>query len=227
APVGSSTLTKRYTLGISPATVRNELMGLEEGGYVRSPHVSAGRVPTITGYRSFVNSLLLSEDVVADGEIHALRAALTRGYRGVSVSMETLRESLIEASQRIADYTQCLSLIWVPYVSGFVFYRGMPLLLAQPEFRDANTAIPLVRLLEDTGGLVRVLMGSSEGGRLYVRIGSENAETDLRSFSVVASGFGRPQAQGVVAVFGPTRLDYRKAIKAVWHASRALATAAN
>src|SRR5690349_4165293 len=57
-PVGSRTLVERYELGCSPATVRNELAILEETGFVVQPHVSAGRVPTDTGYRSFVDEVL-------------------------------------------------------------------------------------------------------------------------------------------------------------------------
>lgn len=57
-PVGSKTLVARYDLGCSPATVRTELSILEETGYVFQPHVSAGRMPTDTGYRSFVDELL-------------------------------------------------------------------------------------------------------------------------------------------------------------------------
>ena len=57
-PVGSKTLVDRYELGCSPATVRNELSILEETGFVFQPHVSAGRIPTDTGYRTFVDDLL-------------------------------------------------------------------------------------------------------------------------------------------------------------------------
>lgn len=54
-PVGSKTLVERYNLGVSPATVRNEMAALEEGGYIFQPHTSAGRVPTDAGYRHFVD----------------------------------------------------------------------------------------------------------------------------------------------------------------------------
>jgi heat-inducible transcriptional repressor len=59
APVGSRFLAKRYNLGISPATVRNTMNDLEEMGYLRQPHVSAGRVPTDSGYRFYVNSITI------------------------------------------------------------------------------------------------------------------------------------------------------------------------
>lgn len=56
-PVGSKALVERHQLGVSPATVRNDMAVLEEEGYIRQPHTSAGRVPTDHGYRLFVDRL--------------------------------------------------------------------------------------------------------------------------------------------------------------------------
>jgi heat-inducible transcriptional repressor len=55
-PVGSKTLVDRFKLGVSPATVRNEMVWLEDAGFIYQPHTSAGRVPTDAGYRHFVDS---------------------------------------------------------------------------------------------------------------------------------------------------------------------------
>lgn len=56
-PVGSRTLVERYSLDVSPATIRNDMAALEEAGYIAQPHTSAGRVPTDKGYRLFVDQL--------------------------------------------------------------------------------------------------------------------------------------------------------------------------
>lgn len=56
-PVGSKALTERHRLGVSPATVRNDMAVLEEEGYIAQPHTSAGRIPTDKGYRLFVDKL--------------------------------------------------------------------------------------------------------------------------------------------------------------------------
>ncbi len=56
-PVGSKALVERHGLGVSPATVRNDMAALEEEGYIHQPHTSAGRVPTDKGYRLFVDKL--------------------------------------------------------------------------------------------------------------------------------------------------------------------------
>ena len=56
-PVGSKALVERHSLGVSPATIRNDMASLEEEGYIAQPHTSAGRVPTDKGYRLFVDRL--------------------------------------------------------------------------------------------------------------------------------------------------------------------------
>ncbi|WP_432057696.1 heat-inducible transcriptional repressor HrcA [Streptomyces sp. bgisy022] len=56
-PVGSKALTERHNLGVSPATVRNDMAALEDEGYIAQPHTSAGRIPTDKGYRLFVDKL--------------------------------------------------------------------------------------------------------------------------------------------------------------------------
>jgi heat-inducible transcriptional repressor len=58
SPVGSRNITKRYDIGISPATVRNIMSDLEESGFIDHPHTSAGRIPTDKGYRFYVDSLM-------------------------------------------------------------------------------------------------------------------------------------------------------------------------
>jgi heat-inducible transcriptional repressor len=62
-PVGSQSLTQKYNLGISSATVRNEMAELEAGGYLVQPHTSAGRVPSDAGYRTYVDSLMQPEEL--------------------------------------------------------------------------------------------------------------------------------------------------------------------
>lgn len=74
-PVASSTLREASGLPVSSATIRNVLSDLEERGYLRSPHTSAGRIPTAMGYRLFVDSLLQVEPLEADA-VSTLREAL-------------------------------------------------------------------------------------------------------------------------------------------------------
>jgi len=60
-PVGSRTISKNYNLGVSPATIRNEMSDLEELGFIMQPHTSAGRIPSDKGYRLYVDMLMNAE----------------------------------------------------------------------------------------------------------------------------------------------------------------------
>ncbi len=65
-PVGSQTLTQKYNLGVSSATVRNEMAELEASGYLVQPHTSAGRIPSDSGYRTYVDHLMQPETLAAE-----------------------------------------------------------------------------------------------------------------------------------------------------------------
>jgi heat-inducible transcriptional repressor len=65
-PVGSVTLTQKYNLGVSSATIRNEMAELEAGGYLVQPHTSAGRIPSDSGYRTYVDRLMQPEPLAED-----------------------------------------------------------------------------------------------------------------------------------------------------------------
>jgi heat-inducible transcriptional repressor len=77
-PVGSRTLAKDTGLDLSPATIRNVMADLEDMGLVSSPHTSAGRVPTITGYRMFIDSLLTVQNLNKQ-EVEKIRKELMLG----------------------------------------------------------------------------------------------------------------------------------------------------
>lgn len=65
-PVGSRTLSKNYELGISPATIRNEMSDLEELGYLTHPHTSSGRVPSEKAYRLYVNQMMNKHELTVE-----------------------------------------------------------------------------------------------------------------------------------------------------------------
>src|SRR5262245_16747093 len=87
--VGSRTVTRRYGIDLSPATVRNVMSDLEEAGLLKQPHTSAGRVPTDQGLRFFVDSLLKVRSLSGKE-----KDELTQRYQIASADLDTaLRES--------------------------------------------------------------------------------------------------------------------------------------
>lgn len=65
-PIGSRTISKRYNLGVSPATIRNEMSDLEELGFLLQPHTSAGRIPSNKAYRLYVNKLTEEQNLTKE-----------------------------------------------------------------------------------------------------------------------------------------------------------------
>lgn len=122
-PVGSRTLVERYNLGISSATVRNELSLLEEMGYLAQPHTSAGRIPTDFGYRAFVDELL-SESDPDNGE-----DALARELRESASDLDDLMD---RTSQALARFTDCMTLLVPPRILS-VDIRLVNLVLLMPQ----------------------------------------------------------------------------------------------
>jgi transcriptional regulator of heat shock response len=221
-PVGSSRIARQYLTEVSPATIRNELMGLEVDGYAHSPHTSAGRIPTNTGYRVFVNTLLLRENLELRTQSHVTRDA------GFGKSDLRSLESL-DGDQRIdrilsllSATTGLLSVLWSIRPDVSVHHRGIPQLLAQPEFQDASALIPLMRFIENESALASLLIPTLQSSGFMIRIGMEDGDGYLSSYSMVAELYGRERPYGALAVFGPTRMDYRRVIPAVLLASRLL-----
>ena len=89
-PVGSKALVDRHNLGVSPATIRNDMAVLEEQGYIAQPHTSAGRVPTDKGYRLFVDRLSTIKPL-SGAERRAIETFLTGAYDLDDVVGRTVR----------------------------------------------------------------------------------------------------------------------------------------
>lgn len=95
-PVGSAALTKQHDLGVSSATIRNDMAALEEEGYLIQPHTSAGRVPTEKGYRYFVDRL---------ATVVPLSGAQRRGIDGFLSGSVSLQDTLQRAARLLARIT--------------------------------------------------------------------------------------------------------------------------
>ncbi len=107
-PVGSKVLVERYHLGCSPATVRSELAALEETGLVFQPHVSAGRIPTDSGYRAYV------DDVVGSGA-QQLSTSEADGVRRYYAEVEhELSDVLRETSAMLSKLTSYVAVVAAP-----------------------------------------------------------------------------------------------------------------
>jgi heat-inducible transcriptional repressor len=107
-PVGSKVLVERHHLGVSPATIRNDMAALEDEGYITQPHTSAGRVPTDKGYRLFVDKLSTVKPLTS-----AERRAIEEFLRG-AVDLE----DVVNRSVRLlAQLTHQVAVVQYPSLS--------------------------------------------------------------------------------------------------------------
>lgn len=105
-PVGSRTIARKYRIGVSPATIRNEMAELEESGYLAQPHTSAGRIPSDKGYRFYVDALMPQADL-PDAEMELLRAQ-------VEVSVGAIEDVIRRATRLLATLTHYAAIAMAP-----------------------------------------------------------------------------------------------------------------
>jgi heat-inducible transcriptional repressor len=104
-PVGSQTLTQKYRLGVSSATVRNEMAELEAEGYLVQPHTSAGRIPSDAGYRTYVDRLMEPEELGVE-ERRRIRDELHDASRELDEIIESTTRILGRLSNNLAFLTK-------------------------------------------------------------------------------------------------------------------------
>ncbi|MDE0116949.1 MAG: heat-inducible transcriptional repressor HrcA [bacterium] len=106
-PVGSSHVSEMADLGVSPATVRNEMLALEQAGYLSQPHTSAGRIPTEKGYRHFVDALTDVSGTLGRTEHQQVREFFDTTH-------SELEQMLADTSALLADLTAYAALVVAP-----------------------------------------------------------------------------------------------------------------
>lgn len=107
-PVGSKALAERHSLGVSPATIRNDMAALEEEGFIAQPHTSAGRVPTDRGYRLFVDRL---------STVKPLSSAERRAIQRFLDEAVDLDDVMLRTVRLLAQITRQVALVQYPSLS--------------------------------------------------------------------------------------------------------------
>ncbi|CAM2962360.1 heat-inducible transcriptional repressor HrcA [Skermania piniformis] len=186
-PVGSKVLVERHNLGVSSATVRNDMAVLEAEGYITQPHTSSGRVPTDKGYRQFVDRIAEVKPL-SPGERRAILEFLESGV--------DLDDVLRRGVRLLAQLTRQVAVVQYPTLSASSVRHlevvalnpaRLLLVLITDTGRVDQRIVELGELIDDAGlSRLRVLLGSAlEGKRLAaasVAVGelAENAPASLR-----------------------------------------------
>ncbi len=203
-PVGSETLEKKYDLGVSPATIRNEMADMVGLGYLSKPHSSAGRMPTSKAMKLYVNELMkekavsVADEVEAKEKVWDYRAAEAQFLRRLTRSLSHQTGTLAVAST----------------MEGDLYFSGYSHILEMPEFYDIDITKNLLTLLDDAAYFDTLLKRIESD--YAVLLGEELGLETLTPYGFVFSKFNtRNNRQGCVGIIGPARLHYELVIPIV------------
>jgi heat-inducible transcriptional repressor len=193
-PVSSGGLVEKYKLDISPATVRNEMMELEDEGYIYQPHTSAGRVPTELAYE-----LLLLDDKsqkrkkeLKEVEIKMLEQLFKRE-----------ENAFRQTAKAIAELSSG-AVFWA-FHKNDLYYTGLTNLFSQPEFKQVNAVCDVSGVIDRLEEIIDdIFEDLSEGEQ--VMIGTKNPFGNF--LSTVLVKYKHDNQHGVFGILGPMRMDY-------------------
>ncbi len=211
-PIGSEMLDKKYNLGVSPATIRNEMVQLVRAGYLHQPHVSSGRIPTPQALRLYIRELMREDDLSVAEEVSVKER--------VWDVRDQLDDLLREATKALADKTKCVGLAVTS--QNKAYHAGYLHLLDEPEFYDIDVTKTVFSLLEETHELLSILDRASDEDAIHILLGDDFDNRNLHPVSIVFSDFSFGPITGSIGVVGPSRLNFSYVIPMVRHLSRTL-----
>jgi heat-inducible transcriptional repressor len=194
-PVSSGILVNKYNLDISPATVRNEMMELEEEGYIYQPHTSAGRVPTELAYRLVLSGL-------SDRKAKALKESETKI---LEKSFNIEDNSFRQTAKVIAELAD--SAVFWAFHKNDLYYTGLSNLFSQPEFKQAAAVCDVSGIIDRLEEIIDEIFEDLEEGE-QVLIGEDNPFGNF--LSTVLVKYKHNNSHGLLGILGPMRMNYER-----------------
>jgi len=205
-PVGSLALEKKYNMGVSPATIRNEMVMLTKNGYLKQPHTSAGRTPTPSAMKFYISQLMEEKQMSVAEEV--------RAKENVWDSRRDLDELMESATRALSQKTQSLSVAAMDDGSTWVY--GHSKVFGCPELSDAHVCASLFSVLEQEKTLADLFFGRLTGtSPIEVLFGSELGWDYFDPVGIVASRFRAGGHEGAIGVVGSYGLNYPSVIPTV------------
>jgi heat-inducible transcriptional repressor len=197
-PISSKRLEEKYSFGISPATIRNEMQRLTGLGFLFQPHTSAGRIPTDKAYRFLVDKILLRQELFEKKQDFGIKDWSDDPLRFV----QSITRALAATSSSLA----------VSYLFNerFLWKEGWEELLQAPEFQKTSRVSDFVKFLKSFEEDIEKV---SPDSNIRVYIGRETPFPKSAEFSLIISKCCFPdKEEGVISILGPKRMAYNKNI---------------
>ncbi|HUV42762.1 MAG TPA: hypothetical protein VMY36_02530 [Patescibacteria group bacterium] len=205
-PIGSGTLEKKYELGVSPATVRNEMAALTKMKYLHQPHTSAGRIPSKEAFKFYVNQLMEEKKLSVADEVAAKEKVWDSRF--------DFDKLMHEATKALAERSRTLAVAATK--KGDVYHAGYANILEMPEFYDIDVTRAILSMLDETNRLLNLFSHSFGEEQIHLLLGDELGYDFLEPCGMIFVKFDAgPEKSGSLGVIGPMRLDYPRVIPMV------------
>lgn len=217
--VGSETLEKKYSLGISSATIRNEMMALTQLGFLKKGHLSSGRTPTSMGLKYYVRNLMTPKNLSVSDEIGAKEKVWE--YRN------EFDRLLRETTKELATRTRSMAIATTD--QGSVYNYGASNLLEEPEFFNIDVTKTVLSLIDNATFWFEIV---SKAGNLnpespeivHLLIGEDLGLEHLEPCGFVYQTYEAGPHRGILGVIGPARCHYTYVVPVVDYFAELLST---
>lgn len=201
-PVSSSSIVKGFEKHISSATIRSGMLELERMGFLLKPHVSAGRVPSDSGYRYFIDNLLKKRELTQDDQ-NTLQVEMLKMKAQNTRLSRTLAKTLSMSSKCLAFSGKIDKKDYYDF--------GMHTLMNDPEFNKLDEVSRISASLDVIDEKMEKLLEQLEDGETKIFIGEENPIEEIRNCSMIVSPYRLENGErGILAIIGPKRMEYGK-----------------
>jgi len=197
-PVGSDTIDKKFGIGVSPATIRNEMVQLTNQGYLAKSHSSAGRTPTPLAMKLYVNELMREKELTVADEVSAKER--------IWKSRHQLNQLMRQIACVVADRSHALGVTVVDDED--IYASGYTNLFSIPEFEDYQVLKHVLEMVEEIRLLDELLNFGVSENVVRVVYGQEVGNRYLSSVGVIHTSFEADGHKCRVAVVGSSRFDY-------------------
>ncbi|MBW7955257.1 hypothetical protein H3C66_00835 [Patescibacteria group bacterium] len=197
-PVGSETIDRKFNLGVSPATIRNEMVYLTKQGYLNKSHSSAGRSPTPLAMKLYVNELMKEKELSVADEVSAKER--------VWDSRKELDSLLYQVVRSLAERSHALGIAMTNQQK--LFHSGYSNLLQMPEFYDINVMRQVLSMIEEIRVLEEIFESGASESIIRVVYGEELGNRNLNPVGVIFMTFDVRDIHCRIGVIGSHRFDY-------------------
>ncbi len=197
-PVGSETIDKKYNIGVSPATIRNEMVELNKKSYLYKPHFSGGRIPTAKAFRLYVNELMREEELSVADEVSAKEKIWS--------SRDQLGQLLQQSCQALANRAHAIGLAMSNESN--IYHAGYANLLEMPEFYDIKVMKRTLSIIEQARLLNEIFSRAQTYDKVQIVYGKELGEKELESVGLMFVSVNAMGHQCRLGVLGSRRFNY-------------------